>query len=958
MKASFETKSVDQSSADSVFPSTNDGERGTAFIQPHGVLLVARQSDLRLIYVSANAERVTRMSARDMLGKSLLDCLSAEISSKIIHYDNRNHLVFDLARRQSVVSGVGTRHHFEVLHHAGLIYIEMELEIVDPEVDRLPVRAQMVMDRMRTTDSIEDLLNLTTKAVRELSGYARVMVYRFEKDGHGHVVAEDRVKGMVPFRNLHFPVADIPMEARQRYIQHRIRVIANTRYEPVPVLQDQGLRPSDPPLQIDLCNLRSGSPIQLEYVRKMGAGAVLSFSLVVDDQLWGLLLCHHTSPKLPSPEMRGTCELLSQIVSLLILHRTDSGRQLEIAARDAALSRISSAFEQHSSLMDSLLAAREHVLRLVGASGALLRFNGESHCIGLAPPPAEASDVMKSLRTVVGDELFSSDCLTEVIPDAPEFEGAVCGVMMMPVVGHPTDGILWFRPEVQQEVAWGGKMGKTVVVDPRTGAIFPKKQLGKWRTMMTGHSAPWGKIDLDAAQALNRLVAPRRMQPASADPSRNDLLDSVSMLPNRRSLEQRLRTWAVERDRVAATVILVSMDRYNLVNAALGQPIGNDLVLQVAQRIAGVRGEDNVAFARLGGDEFAVLCLNCSEEEAQSLLERMAGALDQPFHVLGRPLHVTARLGMAHKTSGDPDSLMHEAETALQFAKQTSTRIARFDQGLRVEMMRRLQMEQDLYNALEAREFYMVYQPIVSLPGGLLLGFEALLRWNHPQRGTVLPSEFIPMAEAEGLIVPIGEWVLGTALRQLKAWMEVCDQPLRMHVNVTAQQLTAPLLVDQVAGWLAEYDIPANSLSMEITESTLLNEAAVERLRMLRAAGVSVAADDFGTGYSSLAALRKLPLDTVKIDKEFVHPMLTDARSRNFVEAILNLTRTLGLNAIGEGVETEEQGKVLTDLGCPAAQGYYYSIPLTKDEATQLIDRCKDDGWRVLPSGNLLTTAA
>lgn len=958
MKASSRVDSSPASPKNGLYSAYDAGLAG-AYIQPHGVLLVARQSDLCFTYVSANAERVTRIPPQEMLGKSILDCLSAEICSKIIHYDQRKRLVYEQGRRQTIVSGVGTRHHVQVLHHNDLIYIEMELEILEPEADRLPVRAQMVVASLRAANSTEELLHMTARSMRELTGYARVMAYRFERDGHGHVVAEDRMKGMVPYRGLHFPIADVPLPVRSRCLKQPIRIIGNTDYEPVPMLGLAGNEAQEAPLDMTVCTLRSGSAVQLDYVRKMGAGAVLMLSLIVEGELWGLLIFHHTSPKLPSPEMRGTCELLGQIVSSLIQDRQHAGKQVETAARDHSLNAIAASLEERNSIFDSLIASQEHLLKSVRAFGAFIRFRGQSRAVGIAPSETESLELMKALRTFAGNNLFDTDHLAGVVAETSGSLLGTCGALMLPIAGEAGDGILWFRPASNEVMVWGGRMGKKVVADPRTGEVFAKRQLGRWQTVESERSLPWEKVDLDAAVKLGALLAATSVpvHKVELETGRSEAANLIA--PAKRSaLESRLRAWVDDPDRAAAALIAVSIEHFNLVEIAYGQTIADELVHLIENRISALRSAGSIFFSRLDANKFAVFWGGCSEDEANVFLEHLQHALECAFQVRGQPFHFVPTLGMAHSTWGHDESLLQKAEVALEFAENSNRRHVRYSLSLHTEVTRLIQLEQDLYNACEEGQFYLLYQPIVSLPLGELIGFEALLRWNHPERGILSPNEFIPLAESEGMMVEVGRWVLAAALQQLRVWVDMCGPRLRMHINIAAQQLASEGLVQTARSMLEKYDLPASAVSIEVTESTLLCEAAARRLHELRMLGIGISADDFGTGYSCLASLRRLPLDVIKIDKEFIRPIAGDLRSREFVATILQLARTLDLQTIAEGVETEEQAHKLTELGCPAAQGYYYSMPLTLDEATQLLERCRTEEWRLLPIGKALPNAA
>jgi EAL domain-containing protein (putative c-di-GMP-specific phosphodiesterase class I) len=263
-----------------------------------------------------------------------------------------------------------------------------------------------------------------------------------------------------------------------------------------------------------------------------------------------------------------------------------------------------------------------------------------------------------------------------------------------------------------------------------------------------------------------------------------------------------------------------------------------------------------------------------------------------------------------------------------------------------------LELEQDLYHAIERNEFVLAYQPIVSLADGTLFGFEALVRWRHPVRGLVPPLDFIPLAEENGLIVPIGRWVLREALRTLRGWLDTAGLPLCMHVNVAAPQLIAADFVSFIVGLLREYNLEPHNVAIEVTESVLMRDLAVDTLRELRNLGFGVSVDDFGTGYSSLAYLQKLPVDVVKIDRGFVRDIATQPKSAAFLNALVHLTQTLGLDAIAEGVENQPQSSVLLGATCQFAQGYWFAKPMEEAQASQFLTLCREQNGKWIAAPN------
>jgi EAL domain-containing protein (putative c-di-GMP-specific phosphodiesterase class I) len=303
---------------------------------------------------------------------------------------------------------------------------------------------------------------------------------------------------------------------------------------------------------------------------------------------------------------------------------------------------------------------------------------------------------------------------------------------------------------------------------------------------------------------------------------------------------------------------------------------------------------------------------------------------------------ITASVGIALSASGyaDVQDMLRDADIAMYHAKQNGrARWMIFDQAMQQAALRRLQVEAELRAALSAAQLFLCYQPIVSPRDGIIRGFEALVRWRHPERGLVAPNEFIPIAEEAGLIGPIGEWVLQTACHQLRVWQQQCAQPLTMSVNVSAIQFTDGDVVDQVRRVLAETGIVPGSLKLELTESAVMSdpEHALAMFQQLKALGVGISLDDFGTGYSSLSHLRRLPIDTLKIDRTFVSQMDSDSEKRQIAELVIMLARVLGLDVVAEGAETAAEVGLLRDMGSDFVQGYYYFKPLEADSAAQLL---------------------
>jgi diguanylate cyclase (GGDEF)-like protein len=429
--------------------------------------------------------------------------------------------------------------------------------------------------------------------------------------------------------------------------------------------------------------------------------------------------------------------------------------------------------------------------------------------------------------------------------------------------------------------------------------------------------------------------------------------DVLTGLPNRTSFIEHLsreiaqnREFNRDENKLFA-VLMLSIDRFRTIEHSLGHLLGEQLLIAAARRLeAWSRQQENVTIARIERDEFAILLADLmAKEMILDQTEAIYRELIVPFLLQGTEIFSTVSIGIALSTLDyqQPEQLLQAADTAMQYAKVNFINSSvLFDEQMHATALEKLRLESDLQTAIENRHLYLNYQPIVSLKNGNIAGLEALVRWDHADRGKIPPDKFIPLSEETGQIIPLGQWILSEACRQLVNWQKYLSRKFSfgMSINLSRLQISHPKLLPHIDNLLESLELAGENLKLEITESTLMEntKAVTKVLEQLKARKIKLCIDDFGTGYSSLSYLRYLPVDTVKIDRSFISDEITD-KNYDIVKAIINLAHSLELDVVAEGIETKAQLKMLRSLGCEYGQGYLFAYPLNSQGILDLLEQ-------------------
>ncbi|MCU0570251.1 MAG: EAL domain-containing protein [Oculatellaceae cyanobacterium Prado106] len=632
------------------------------------------------------------------------------------------------------------------------------------------------------------------------------------------------------------------------------------------------------------------------------------------------------------------------------------------------------------------------------------------HILAIAIERKRSEELLHT-QTQVLEKIASGVALPEIFTHLcllleQQSPGSICSIMQMDLTTHQLrSGAAPSLPEAYSQAVDGLEIGEAMAScgtaacqnesifvidtaqDPRWGnfqelaqqyqihacwsAPFCAKTGEVLGTFAIAHSVPCQPTPhhlqiLETATYL-AAIAVERYQ-AAEQLKQQALFDALTGLPNRvlfmEQLKQRLQDIQLRRSNQEMedgsdefAVLFLDVDHFKLVNDSLGHNIGDQLLIEIVRLIKRcIRAKDT--FARLGGDEFAIL-LDSIEDvtQAQLIADRIRAVLSFPLRLSENEVFTSVSIGIAHSSNdyNQPDELLRDADTAMYRAKASGrAHYAVFDKEMHTHALSRLHMEMDLRHVVEdlflsqTSQLQLYYQPIVCLSDGHILGFEALLRWIHPERGFISPAEFIPVAEETGLIVPIGRWVLHEACHQLSRWREelAMGPDLLMSVNVSSRQLLQIDFTSQVNQILKSTQIPTSCIKLEITETVLMETAAcvTDQLSQMQDLGIRLSLDDFGTGYSSLNYLYRFPINTLKVDRSFVDGL--GSGQDQIVQTIISLAHGLGMDVTAEGVETPEQLAQLKALGCEMGQGYFFSPPVNRDKAQQLL--LEPQKWRSL----------
>jgi light-regulated signal transduction histidine kinase (bacteriophytochrome)/EAL domain-containing protein (putative c-di-GMP-specific phosphodiesterase class I) len=919
-------------------------------VQDFGALLAFDPTNGRLHYWSENAGA---WLGRDPVpGCVLTDLLPAPAIARIMEMLSCEHYA---PTNFTSVARFDNHIHDAVVHQIeGLAVVELLRAGAAPEAAQSVSAAQAALARLRETDGLDDLLAATAREWRALTGYDRVMVYRFDEDGHGAIMAEACDPRREPFLGLHYPASDIPAQARRMYLLQRVRMIPDIH---APTLTLHGTdfiaRPttgeaegaSGEGLDMTYAVLRAVSPYHLAYLDNMGVRATLVVSLILDGALWGMVVCHHDSPRMVDSTLRGLCDMLGQSLSEMIATRNAVDHQRAMARRADALRRVEAALDEAGRVGEALKAVSPELLAVMQAGGVYCSFGGSGLRLGETPPERECKAILQAMARQQVEQGRHHGGTHHLARADPRFEPArlvASGAYVIPTPNTPLDGLVFFRPELTQEVAWGGDPNHPVHIDEASGQIGPRHSFAAWIEVVRGQSQRWDDVDTRMAELLRRSLVSALLRITEEQIAFLGQHESETGLMTRSALEARLRRITAAAPQTHVAVMLIAVKQREAVAARHGAAAAIALDRLMRDNISPALARTD-HLGRYDDGTLMLVARRDSPETLRLLASRIIELGRKPVEIDGHQHTPLIRIGTAFCPEVPPGEAPAIAMRALREARDDSRRRIVFgapagpDSGpSHAELML------EIGPALARGEIRAAFQPLVDIRSGRVRGIEALARFDSRTHGSVSPARFIPAAVEAGQIFLLTTTMIDLALRVAAPLIR--DGKIDfVSVNLDAAALARRSISAVARSALDAHGLPYHHLVLEVTETSMCAQEAVEALRRLQTEGMRIALDDFGAGYSSLGELARLPADIVKIDRKLVTGIGTDPRVTAIFSAVRNLVSSLGIACIAEGIETREECEALAGEDLFAAQGYYFARPMSPEALVAFTENAGHD---------------
>lgn len=910
-------------------------------IQNHGILIVSDMTtSIQYVdFISENTADLLGIDCDHLLGKPLDLLISAHsldmLNQALSMPTHSGQTYYDLEIHSPRVTSVQASFHV----HNDLLFIELQPFLAaDVSSAGFDTHGKDTIadftTRMLSAYSFEELAQTLVMFFYEKLQYDRVMVYKFDDDGHGEVIAEAKQAHLEPLLGLHYPATDIPQFARFLYVQNRCRIISNIRSERIPIVSASADK-SNFELDLRFSNLRSMSPIHIEYLSNMGIQASLTMSIVKDNKLFGMLIMHHYSPRYCELRAREVINQLSFICSdyVKLLDRIEIATGAERSQDIRNLINIYLFDNENNINYEEVAEAMLHVFH---GDGVYVYINGE-HLFSKGLFHKNMEFMVQSLRQarLSNSQIFYSADMAKDCPDIFSSDRRICGLMLINLPSDKPSFIAVFRYEQAKLVRWAGR--KQEYSEAADGRLHARRSFKEWREYTKDQSRPWSNNDVLNAKNIRSVFIRYLLRLNERYLAKLVAFDTLTELPNRHFI-----TGHIDRllhQGVSIALLFIDCDRFKTINDSLGHDVGDKVLQEVGKRLKSLEIPDTTA-ARLGGDEFTMLMQTDDVEVIESMADAIVMAFRKPISFEHYNFHVPASIGVAiSNDDSSRSSLMRAADMAMYEAKHTGGNSYRFvNDSLMNKADERLAIEQDIYEALNNKEIINYYQPIIDGESYTVYGFEVLCRWVKSTGEVIPPVKFLGVAEETGIIIPIGLRIIDQALADLQQLHQI-NPALVMTLNFSPLQLLNVKTVDYLIREAVSRKVDTSKIWIELTEESYIEDekALVQTLNKFKAHHFKVALDDFGSGYSSMKYLTILPIDVVKFDKTLIDEIYNDARSFDLLKASKQLADVCNLLTVAEGIESDQQKDCVAKIGIHFQQGYLFGKPADFTAALALI---------------------
>lgn len=932
-------------------------------VQPHGYIMVVSLEDGVIIQVSEGVtfhyDEVT--SARELIGEKLIHWVNGkhDVLSQLRTIPSDELHDLSLKRRFGALADqtVQWRQDAECTCYRSGVYAVLEWVPFASQSsislkDSFNGALTQVLTHANEEQDIPTYLTDVAKRLQHASGYQRIMIYKFLEDWSGEIIAEATREDTSPkYLGLRFPATDIPPQARALYLKNRLRILADVDAPPdrlIPATLQKGEL-----LDQSMGLLRAMSQAHLVYLKNMGVRATLTVSIIIDGKLWGMIACHHDSPLVPPSYivsmMRSTAIALSSVISMRVsdlLKLALSKEEQEITSalmqyRDLILQ--GNVLESSAStLYRDIKSVFEATLFGISIHGKLVICQGDTFFFD-----THISHALQALVSSMSPlEIRSWSEIPKDLDTLP-WPKNISGLLLGRFDNTSADNYFFItRENITKVIDWAGAPDKFVTAKS-DGKVHlePRRSFEKWQEVYQGESEPWSLRDKRLASkllsGLSGIFTSWEVQQFQRRLAWQSTHDSLTGLLNRQGLQSTLDEVLNKQHSVIAC--LIDITQFKLINDAMGHDVGDTILQQVGQRLSSVIQNPHHT-ARIGDDEFVVaLAIEGNvEKEIQKLTDNISAQFAYPFLVKDRYLNLSISTGVAVACSDKTEKLdvIKRAGIALSEAKrQQPTRFIVYKQDMEKNISREMTVKREFEKAIINNELRLYYQPKVSLQTNKIVGFEALIRWQHPTLGILGPGYFLPIIENTKIIQEMGKWVIKTALAQLHAWQLVYGSTLSLAINLSFSEIQEDSVLSYLKSHLSTNPSYVKAFHIELTETVLLSDqvGVNSTCQWLREQNISIALDDFGTGYSALSHLLAFNFDYLKIDRSFVNNIYSNENSQHIIKSLLHLAKGVGATVIAEGIEHKEQARWLQEHGCHEGQGYLFSPAVPSHEVHKLI---------------------